>query len=144
LSYTEMEYQYAIEIGKPIIAFLHQEPEELSKAKSELKPANQQKLEEFRKLCQTKLCKYWTSSQDLGAKVSRSITQLHKHHPSEGWIKASSISDIESEVVDKLKLKINELEERLHHSEGILGKEFNFANGDKDVQLNFFYETKIR
>ncbi len=33
LSYTEMEYRYALETGKPVIAFLHKDPDALPKKK---------------------------------------------------------------------------------------------------------------
>lgn len=29
ISYTEMEYRYALEAGKPVIGFIHKSPEEL-------------------------------------------------------------------------------------------------------------------
>ena len=35
VGYTEMEYQYALEKGKPIIAFLHKDPDSLAKKKTE-------------------------------------------------------------------------------------------------------------
>src|SRR5436190_3612700 len=35
VSYTEMEYRYAISIGKPTIAFLHADPAEITANKSE-------------------------------------------------------------------------------------------------------------
>lgn len=35
LSYTEMEYRYAIESGKPVIAFLHKDPDSIPKKFSE-------------------------------------------------------------------------------------------------------------
>src|SRR5512142_1703025 len=35
IGYTEMEFDYAVSIGKPVIAFLHENPESLSAANSE-------------------------------------------------------------------------------------------------------------
>lgn len=34
-SYTQMEYEYAKEIGKPIIAFIHKNPDDIPSGKSE-------------------------------------------------------------------------------------------------------------
>ena len=142
ISYTEMEYRYAIEIGKPVIAFLHEEPESLPRKRTETKASTQEKLEEFRALCQTKLCKFWTSPIDLGAKVSRSITQLQKHHPSDGWIKVSSLRDLESSAIRELKDEIELLEERLKASNELSSLEFDFADGDGEIELYFHYELK--
>jgi len=85
MSYTEMEYRYALEIGKPAIAFLHEDPAKIELGKSEQTDQSKKKFAQFRDYLQQRLCKYWNSPADLGAKVSRSITQLIKHHPTQGW-----------------------------------------------------------
>ncbi|OJF91013.1 hypothetical protein AX761_05970 [Rhizobium sp. 58] len=87
ISYTEMEYRYAVSIGKPVLAFLHPNLEAIVSGKTEKSTFGRAKLLEFRKLCQTRLCKMWDSPTDLGAKVSRSLTQLIKREPAIGWIR---------------------------------------------------------
>src|SRR2546430_11507742 len=52
ISYTEMEYRYALERGIPTIGFLHKNPGSIRADLSESEPANKQKLEEFCKLVQ--------------------------------------------------------------------------------------------
>src|SRR5437867_3156620 len=61
MSYTEKEYRYARERGKPIIAFLHRDPGNIPEKLSEKLPAAKVKLEEFRKLCREKVCKPWAT-----------------------------------------------------------------------------------
>jgi len=108
LSYTEMEYRYAIETGKPVIAFLHQEPETIAAKFSEKDKDMQEKLSDFRGLTQKKLCKFWKTPTELSAVVGRSIVQLKKRSPATGWVKADLVPD-EGASQEILRLK-NEVE----------------------------------
>jgi hypothetical protein len=59
--YTEMEYRYAEGIGKPAISFLHKDPEQIPAKKTERILESQQRLREFRRYVERKLCKHWSS-----------------------------------------------------------------------------------
>jgi hypothetical protein len=88
IGYVEMEYKYAVDSLKPTIAFIHDNIDSLPSSKVEKDPDKIKRYTEFKKLIETKLCKKWTNSSDLGAKVSRSITQLIKSNPAVGWVRA--------------------------------------------------------
>ena len=60
-SYTEMEYRYTQQIGKPCMAFLHLDPGKLAANRTESTDKGKKKLAEFRALLQTKLCKSWSN-----------------------------------------------------------------------------------
>ena len=49
ISYTEMEFDYAVSIKKPIMCFLHEDIDELTGNKIEKSEENQNKLIDFRK-----------------------------------------------------------------------------------------------
>jgi hypothetical protein len=143
-SYTEMEYRYAVEIAKPVIAFLHENPDELLAGKSERDISSQQKLIKFRELLQLRLCKYWSNPTDLGAKVSRSITQLMKQYPAVGWIRADSIPKGESaEDLLALQRENEALKKRLARviSEGPADTEY-LAQGKEEFSIHFTYVLK--
>lgn len=108
VSYTEMEFDFAVSTNKPIICFLHQDIDELKGTKIEKKEELQKKLENFREKVQQKHCKFWKSSDDLGGKVSRSLLQLKKKHPSDGWIPGKYAAD------EKLFRTLEELREKIH------------------------------
>jgi len=118
ISYTEMEYRYAIETGKPTLAFLHQDLTSLPLSKSETVQKNKRKLNEFRELCERQLCKYWSNPQDLAAKISRSLTQLIRRQPAVGWIKADQISHQQRDELIRLKQENIELKEKLRELTG--------------------------
>jgi hypothetical protein len=93
MSYTEKEYRYAAEQNKPIIAFLHENPEEIPSRKCEQSQESKQKLHAFREHCKQKMCKTWTSATDLGGKVSRSLIHLIKTNPAVGWVRGDAVPD---------------------------------------------------
>lgn len=88
VSYTEMEYDYAEKTGKPIITFIHNDIGQLKSSECENEEAVREKLRKFHEKLKCRMCKFWISSDDLGGKVSRSLVQLRKRHPAEGWVRA--------------------------------------------------------
>lgn len=146
LSYTEMEYRYAVEQDKPAIAFLHESPDKILAGKSEKAAAKRTKLTALRTFAEQRgLCKYWNSPSDLGSKVSRSITQLIKRHPSPGWIRANELSESQAKEVLQLRTHIGNLEARLRQ----LGNEKpegidDLKQGDDLHSIRFGYQTKKR
>lgn len=55
------------------------------------------------------MAKFWKNAEGLGGVVSRSLVQMIKIKPGEGWIRARFASD--SETILKLRQKIDNLEE---------------------------------
>ncbi len=143
-SYTEMEYRYAVETGKPVIGFVLDDPKQLPAKHYESEPALREKLNQFRSLVQGKLCKFWTTPADLGAKVSRSLTQLIKQHPAVGWVRANSITPENAREVLKLRREIEELQSKLKQlaAHGPAGTERLAQGGDKFV-VSFSYERQL-
>ena len=111
VGYTEMEFDYAASVNKPILAFLHENPDQLSAADTEKTEALQKKLAAFRDKAKTKHCKFWTSPEDLGGKVSRSIIHVRKRHPSPGWVPGKyAATDVMLREMQELRAYIAQLE----------------------------------
>lgn len=88
ISFTEKEFDYAASEDKPILAFLHQDPDQIPAGKTEIDQPSREKLLAFRQKAETnRVCKYWSTPEDLGGKVSRSLIKTIKTHPAEGWIR---------------------------------------------------------
>lgn len=117
LSYTEMEYRYATEQRKPVMAFLHKSPGDLSAKRSEETNDGRDKLQAFRELVQQRVCKYWESPGDLGGQVSRSLIKMIKSYPAVGWVKADRLPSVEaSHELVRLHRRIEELEQELEQA----------------------------
>jgi hypothetical protein len=92
ISYTEKEFDYADEKGKPIIAFLHGNPGIIPGDKLERDARSRKKLEAFRDKVKRRLIQYWTSPEELTVRVSTSLHNLFNSNPTSGWVRAESIS----------------------------------------------------
>ena len=109
LGYTEMEFDYAMSSGKPIIAMLHRHPENLVKKFSESTTEGEERLGLFREKAQDgRLVCYWEDKKDLRAEVIKSLNAMKKDGEGIGWIRAdSSLSILESEeIISRLEAQI--------------------------------------
>lgn len=111
ISFTELEYDYALSTNKPIIAFLHNDIGSLVASKTEKSEQKQESLNRFRNKVESKHCKYWSTPEDLRGKVSRSLVQLRKKHPSDGWVPGKYAADEKMlRELERLRARIAELE----------------------------------
>ena len=104
VSYTQKEYQYALSIKKPIIAFIHKNPGSIPANKTEKTEEGKIKLENFRQLLRQRVCKEWQTAPELGSVVSRGLINLIKKKPAIGWVRGDLIPD-DSLTKELLSLK---------------------------------------
>lgn len=96
-SYTQLEYEYAVRKGIPVLAFYYKNTDNLTKEKIEIDETKRTKLEEFTNLVKgRRLCSSWNDASELAMKVSASLDILIKKHPETGWVKANGISSDEA------------------------------------------------
>lgn len=142
ISYTQMEYEYAVSTGKPVIAFLHKNPANIPSGKSEQDSDKKKKLEEFKELAKKKLVKYWEGADNLGSVVSRSMIRLIKDNPSDGWVKAGSIVDENSIAeIARLQKENDDLKNQISKvsTEAPLGSE-ELAQGEDTINVEFDFQ----
>jgi hypothetical protein len=145
-SYTQMEYEYAIEKGKPVIAFIHENPVALPMDRCEQDGDKRALLDEFRAVVQRKLCKHWSNADQLGGLVSRSMIQLIKRTPAVGWVRADLVpSEGASTEILQLRKQIEQLQDQLEKSrvDAPRGTE-DFSQGDDSLEINYKYETVMK
>lgn len=142
-SFTEMEYRYAVDAGKPVIAFLHKDPLQLPAARVEQTDDGRAKLDAFRELLQQRVCKFWETSAELGSVASRSLVRLTKTTPAIGWIRADEVTDaLAAAEVLRLRKRIEELEGKLQEarSSAPAGSE-KLAQADDRYSVDFTFAT---
>jgi hypothetical protein len=145
MSFTEMEYRYAVEQKKPVIAFLHKDPGKISSSRSETEPDARAKLEAFRAHVQTKMVRYWETPAEVGSQVSRSLIKLIKAFPAVGWVKADNVPDegATAEIL-RLRKRIDELERNLQavRTSAPAGTEV-LAQGDDPLAVHFTFSSYV-
>lgn len=96
-SYTQLEYEYAVEKGKPYFAVVIEEAflEEkvMKNGRNMMEYENYQKYQDFRKLVLEKICVFYNSIDNLKFQLSTNIENTAKRYDFPGWIKGKSLSD---------------------------------------------------
>jgi hypothetical protein len=114
ISYTEKEYDYAVAQRKPVMAFLHGNPDAIPVGKAERSEEAQEKLAAFRaKVERGKHVKYW-SGEDLSGKVALSFPQFTRRHPAAGWVRG------DRQASPEMLAELNDLRKRLSETESAL------------------------
>jgi hypothetical protein len=94
ISYTEKEYDYAVENGLKVIALLHEKPDEIPVGKSDISPELRERLEAFReKVSTNRLVKFWSEAKELPGLVALSLSKTIKTFPATGWVRATTVSN---------------------------------------------------
>ena len=118
-SYTQKEYEYAIEQGIPVLRFVHEDINRLTGDKLEDTDEGKRKLKAFTDEAKKKMCKFWTTPGELAAQVVLSLTSMIKTNPRIGWIKGDVMTSEKSnsEIIrlkdenEELRAKIKKMEE---------------------------------
>lgn len=147
IGYTEKEYDYAIESGRPVVALLHQNPNELPREKTETDRDVWQQLESFRaKVEERHTCSYWSSAPELKSQVIIGLTTAMKRSPQVGWVRADEVPT-GAAVADVLTLRdrIAELEAEAaaDRSSPPAGTE-EFAQGDDETEIEVRFRAYER
>jgi Domain of unknown function (DUF4062) len=110
ISYTEQEYQYAIEKELKVIALLHENPAEIPVGKSDLDPVLRERLAAFRESVSAgRLVRFWKSANELPGIVALSLSKTIKTYPARGWVRADKVQSADLLVELNEVRKQNEL-----------------------------------
>ncbi|PYY64451.1 hypothetical protein DEJ30_08285 [Curtobacterium sp. MCPF17_003] len=147
ISYTEREFDTAVSLGKPVMAFLHGAPGKLLAEQAEDSDARREKLNLFRKKVEkTKHVKYWATPEDLAGKVALSWNSFRRRYPAVGWVRADQLSSKESlEALAKAQSEIESLKRQLNEvrTEAPVGSEL-LAQGTGKFSLPVYAKGNWR
>lgn len=89
MGYTEREYSYALQQGKPILTFLHGNLDALTGDRLERTDNGRRLLDAFReRLMKGHLLQFFSTAAELGKKTTISMIRLMQDHPAIGWVRA--------------------------------------------------------
>lgn len=134
ISYTEMEYDYAIEQGIPVLAFIIDENVLVRPADLDTAEGAKEKLKEFRAKAQSnRLCKYWSSPDDLATNVSTSLSRSFTDTPRTGWIRGNQVAS--SQVAEEsMEPKLNDIYQNILR-QNALKSEMMYKIKDSEVNV---------
>lgn len=93
ISYTEKEYDYALNKGVPILGFVIDDNASWSVSKTETDSKKKKKLLLFKTKIKTKLIQFWSNKEDLRGKFSVAFMKAIINSPRIGWVRANEIAD---------------------------------------------------
>jgi Domain of unknown function (DUF4062) len=119
-SYTHLEYDYAVELKKPLFAIVINDKaldEKVSKeGRKVLELDNPQGLKEFKIVAQSNQCSFWDDLKDIKLNINDSIRDIEYRYADslKGWVKAddTDYSSI-SEELARLSKENSELKSQL-------------------------------
>ncbi|WP_075201120.1 DUF4062 domain-containing protein [Serratia marcescens] len=108
LSYTELEYNYALETGKPLFSIVINEnylDEKVhSKGKAVLEQENPQLLKSFRGKVTSNLVSFFSDLKDIRLAIMESLPEIARGRELSGWVSGNSIPDVRGLVSEIGKL----------------------------------------
>lgn len=111
LSFTEMEYDYAISKKIKVVALLHKSPKNIPMGKSEHHPKIQKKLKQFRdKVKKNRLVKFWESIDELPGLVALGLSKTIATFPAVGWVRGSISTERQDQAIIKGDASYDEID----------------------------------
>lgn len=138
ISYTEMEYDYAIRKGIKVIALVHGSPEKLAVEKVEIDSDAQQKLKVFKqKVTTNRLVKFWNDAKELSGLVALSLPKTIKTYPAIGWIRGNEATDNTEllKQLNDLRQENNKLEKQVEELQKNKGEILDLAQGEDEFLI---------
>jgi hypothetical protein len=89
ISYTEKEYDYAVEKNIPVLGFIINSGVKWPAENFDKTTDKTEKLSQFKEKIKNKIVSFWDDKNDLYAKVSISLMKQFNTNPRVGWIKSS-------------------------------------------------------
>lgn len=125
VSYTEKEYEYALQKGIKVVALLHENPDDLAVAKSDIDPVLRERLRVFReKVAENRLVKFWKRPEELPGLVALSLSKTMKTYPAVGWMRADRATGTEALI------ELNELRKENERLKADLDKALKSSSPD--------------
>ena len=119
-SFTEMEYEYAVEKKIPVLAFIHSDPGKIESEKTDRDQDQIARLEAFRSRLKTsRIVAFWTNVHDLRTEVLTAVTNAINLSPGIGWVRGDQAIDPKVlQELERLRIENTNLIRRLNEMEG--------------------------
>ncbi len=149
-SYTQLEYEYAVEQGKPLFSCVIKDSAIESRVKEHgtnfLEKDNPHKLKEFRAQVLTRMVKFWEDHKDIKITIGETLAQLSRREDLLGWMRPQKEADISglADEITRLSKENAQLREQLssRQSEPTICYGLNFSQvkkilSEKKLLCNF-------
>jgi hypothetical protein len=122
VSYTEKEYDYAVGKGITVLAFIHNDVENLAAAKVDTDADTRQRLASFRdRVSKKRLVSFWSNREQLKSNIIISLSKAIGETPGVGWVRGNiaAAEDILTQInefrteVERLRIENDNLKQQM-------------------------------
>lgn len=116
VSYTEEEYDYAVQKGKKVIALVHENPDNIERGKTDKDENLYSKFMAFRQkvINSKRLVAFWNNKTELILNFQSSLIQTIQRYPAIGWMRGDSLANTETlQKIAMLELENQRLREHI-------------------------------
>lgn len=154
ISYTEMEYDYAIEKGIPVLGFVRENVGEIPSHHTEQTEEGRKKLDAFRHKVMSRSCRKYSTASELGMAVMKSLMAEARIRPRTGWVRADQARSAEDDQREReFRDELNEAQkyieqlERTLRDRAVLVDELprdQLAQGDDIIEITITFADKSK
>ena len=149
VSYTELEYDYAVETGKPLFAVVIEESALEEKVKKNgldfLERDRPSELKLFKEKVLQNMSSFFNDLKDIRLTVMESLPEIAQMNNLSGWVSGDDIPDINGLIneVTELREKIKDLEKDNNQLRMNKSRESNTNNYQELIQLLESIKVKV-
>ena len=135
ISYTEKEFLYALEKKIPVIAFIHENINNIPLCKVDVDDTIRKKLEDFKKRVESnRVVKYWADSTTLYREVSITLARVIHECPRIGWVRGDEKNEVSNkDELRKLKEEIKVFKKNKEEYHRLIGG--NIADLEEEYSI---------
>jgi len=144
-SYTEKEYEYALERRIPVLAFIHREPGKIAAEKVDTDPKQIERLEAFRSRLKTsRIVDHWSDVHELRTEVLTAVMQAVNLSPRSGWVRGDQAIDPKIlQEAERLRIENAELKKQLDaESDAPVSFPSDLLGPDDRIELKVSWELR--
>lgn len=154
-SYTQLEYEYAIELAKPLFSCVANQSALENRVKlygtTVMETEVPQKLKEFRAYVLERMVRFWDDSKDIKIAIGETLSQFARREDLIGWVRPSHTADMPAlaDEIVRLSKENSELRREIRSEKeepgfgGISFNELKKILETKDL-LSFLEQHRLR
>lgn len=145
-SYTQKEYEYAKEIGVPVLLMVREKREELPANKTEAIPENKKKLEQFIQDASTgRIRKGWETIDGLKLAVREALDHAKATKPRPGWVRGGHSTSAENlQMIISLREENDALKKKLEDTTPKILLPKNLAGLETKIKISGSHMVRTR
>ncbi|MFT3893410.1 MAG: DUF4062 domain-containing protein [Anaerolineales bacterium] len=124
-SYTHLEYEYALSLGKPVFACVIRESALEKRIRTQgmnaLEAEHPEKLKEFRAKVLQRMSGFWNDARDIKIIIGPALAEISRRSKLEGWIRSNSMA-FSNSPVQLVAARRKELSREFHNRKYVTDK----------------------